>query len=592
MRTDSFSDLGLEAAARQLQASAIPPSAARINKLTMEERGLLFPYFDIQGRLTGFSRVRLSSGATGAKYVQPPGSGCHLYIPKNSLNRIKLLERETRVIVVEGEKKAISVAEVLPPGWASVAIGGVSSFWSGRKADRGDGTPIYTVFEAAGIPWLHERAMYVCFDSDKSTNIRVRESEAVLLQALRERGCEVYSLDVPVSHDGNKQGADDWIAEDGPGPFLDELFMARPKILAGVARPLGLPATVELDHPPSPPEFLVYPSIQVGANLWFGLPETMKSLTRNQVLIDLLSKKVRAFSEASPWEIRWDEPQKVLVICSEEPVEEFASGLYRCAMGNGLTHKEAARLARRIAFYSAPEYDLRLDRIIDAWDAADRPRLVFADHLLGLMPRRNFAGREVNAMADPQIITDTFLQVRMLFSREKTAFVCIAHTAKQNEGVFGSINWEASADTMTKFHREDSSDQMRPRIVLQPWKRRHSIHEPPFALVGRFDGEHGAQYRMDYAGPADVPSKTRRAGDEGRGDDDRAIADILLYVQENPGATYASMEDDPSVELRPKTIRRLCRRLQEEGLLFQVRVDNQEAKWFAAQPPVGEGEAA
>lgn len=577
----TFAKLDLIKYESQLRASSITPKAAKINGLEASKEGLYFPYCDIHGRWTDYGRTRLDESASG-KYKQPQGTGCMLYIPRNNRNRFKLLERTTRIVVVEGEKKAICVAETLIDEWAVVGIGGVNSFWAGKRSEREGHKPIYTVFEAAGIPWFHERHMYVCFDSDKSTNIRVREAEAVLLQALRERGCVIYSVDVPVSDLGQRQGADDWITAKGTGEFLDEVFMARPKILAGVARPLNIPEPIVATSMPEPPKFLVYPSVQVGANLWFGMPETMKSLTRNQLLVDLLNHKPRVFSDESPWEIRWDNPPSILIICSEEPVEEFTSGFWRCARGNGLRDQEIRRMLAKLKFYSAPEYDLRLDRIIDAWDVSGRPKLVFADHLLGLMPRKNFAGKEVNAIADPQIITDTFLQVRMLFAREGVAFVCIAHTAKKNEGIFGSINWEASTDTITKFHRstKTETDPLNPTIVLEPWKRRHSVREKSFKLTGMFSASEGANYKMEYSGESETPSESTSndRAQEREEADNELVSSLLAYLRDNPGSTYADLTQ-AFPGYTDRKIRLLCTRLATNGILTSTQLRREPRQW-------------
>lgn len=577
-RVLSFKLLGLAKYKTQLVASAITPKAARDNGLCSTPDGLNFPYYSIDGKPTGFSRTRMRNEVKG-KYRQPIGTGCHLYIPQNNSNNAKLKKRATRIVIVEGEKKAISVSSVLPDQWAVVALGGVNSFWAFRKQDR-DSRPIYTVFEIAGIPWLNERAVYICFDSDVSTNVRVREAETVLAETLRGRGCEVYSVVVPQARDGMRQGADDWIAEEGPGDFLDELFLTRPKIMSGVIRPLSQHEPLSYLDAPSPPSFLVYPSVQRGANLWFGLPETLKSLTRNQLIVDVLRERPSAFGGASPWEVR-SRVDRVMMLASEEPEEEFVSGMWRCGLGNGMEVGQIRAMLSKIVFYSAPEYDLRLDRLAEAWDMAGRPALVFADHLLGLTPRRDIKGQDVNAVADPMVVIDYYLRLRMLFVKEQVAFVCNAHTSKMNEGVYGSVAWAASSDTLTKFHRLKTEDDNAPQLIIEPFKRRHSAREPVFRLTAKFDAAAGAPYRILYDGEAEVPAKDSAKKDRQAAGED-SLYEVVGIVYKSPGISFDQVL--VACNKGERQARTLLGKAEHQGLIFSITEDRRKL-YFAGAPP-------
>ena len=211
-----------------LRESGITPQMAEDNGLketkTPAGSRLVFPYVgSLEGRVNGFVRWKnLPEG----KYDQSKGTDPQLYVPRNSRNLEKLRKQATKIVVVEGEKKAIKLASVLRAGWAAVALGGV---WNiALKPKKGEDRFSTTVFSAFGLD-LEGREVYVLFDSDKTTNPQVQQAETTLLAILGGMGAATYSITIPPGEDGGKRGADDWaITKGGPEALRKALEEAEP----------------------------------------------------------------------------------------------------------------------------------------------------------------------------------------------------------------------------------------------------------------------------------------------------------------------------------------------------------------------------
>lgn len=71
------------------------------------------------------------------------------------------------------------------------------------------------------------RTTMIAFDSDYRTNPNVLRELFSLASHLAERGCSVVFIDIPTTDDGNKQGADDWLAANN-GDFDAFLALGKP----------------------------------------------------------------------------------------------------------------------------------------------------------------------------------------------------------------------------------------------------------------------------------------------------------------------------------------------------------------------------
>ncbi|MSR55802.1 MAG: DUF3854 domain-containing protein [Gemmataceae bacterium] len=160
---------------------------------------LCFPYFDIDGKPLDYVRVkprtprRNKEGKT-VKYEAPRGKPPHIYFPP--------IVRETHstaafFILTEGEKKALAgCLQGLP-------VIGLSGVWSWKSKD----TPILPELAAIIRKGI---TIYICFDSDRATNEKIRVAENHLAAALKDLGAVVRVAGLPSGPDGAKVGLDDY----------------------------------------------------------------------------------------------------------------------------------------------------------------------------------------------------------------------------------------------------------------------------------------------------------------------------------------------------------------------------------------------
>lgn len=209
-------------------AHAIDPSYPHVPAVVV-------PYWTLDGaplRLPSgvpFTRIRrldkapaASGFAKGkfAKYLQPPGTGVHAYLPP--LADWQRIARDPGVplIVTEGEAKALAAQQ---HGFDTIALGGVWSF----------NTPGGQLLDSLRAFAWSRRPTYIVFDSDAAENPQVVAAEARLVNDLQAQGgahCRVIRL--PAAEDGGKQGLDDFLRTAGPealyrllrtAPTIDQL---------------------------------------------------------------------------------------------------------------------------------------------------------------------------------------------------------------------------------------------------------------------------------------------------------------------------------------------------------------------------------
>lgn len=182
-------------------------------KLIGVETAYSIPYFDIEGRVNGFSRQRLfPARKTGdghtQKYSQPAGSATHLYLP--SLIDWRALSKDATkpLVITEGEKKA---AKGCQEGLAIIATAGV---WSWRSRIEGG--------ESISIPDLDEfiwidRHVEIVPDSDAwkpEKMLNIFSGFFALAKDLQKRGARVCLVRLP-NLNQPKAGLDDWFCREG-----------------------------------------------------------------------------------------------------------------------------------------------------------------------------------------------------------------------------------------------------------------------------------------------------------------------------------------------------------------------------------------
>jgi Domain of unknown function (DUF3854) len=189
----------------------LPDHPRKETPLFCQGGGLVFPYRDLSGEVNCFARVkphhpRVRDG-NPIKYEQPRGAPQRAYYPKGALPGLR--DGTSPVHITEGEKKAMALSQL---GLAAVGLGG---FWCGCKKDEsGEWVLIDTL---AAIDW-RDRVVYVVFDYDeKETTRREQEGARVrLTRVLKNAGAqEVYNVELPPGPNGEKQGVDDFLVDQG-----------------------------------------------------------------------------------------------------------------------------------------------------------------------------------------------------------------------------------------------------------------------------------------------------------------------------------------------------------------------------------------
>lgn len=247
---------GLDAYRDQLEASGIPTDVAArcgVRAVTSSQArdagfagngldgvdlsGLLFEYRDPTSGKAVLNRLRPAVPVDGRKYLQPTGSRNRLYLP----GAIPQQLGDTRfdAIMVEGEKKCLSVVAAADTKYLAVGLGGVWNWRTSDKEKRPEpDRPATKTVRVNGraiedfdtIAWAGRR-VFVVFDSDATHNPKVRQAEDALIAELRRRRALPFVVTLPPAPSGAKQGLDDVLAAVEPAARLGTLQ----KLLAGAA---------------------------------------------------------------------------------------------------------------------------------------------------------------------------------------------------------------------------------------------------------------------------------------------------------------------------------------------------------------------
>jgi hypothetical protein len=157
------------------------------------------------------------------RYTQEPNTAPVAYYPRNENWAEIAVDVGIPIILTEGELKA---AKACKEGFPTIGLGGVYN-WRSHKL---------------GLEWLPSldlvlwarRCVYICFDSDLSTNVMIAHALRELAEALVQRGAFVYLVLLPTLEDLDKVGLDDFLVHAGPNA-VDQLHQ-----LLHEAEPLGL----------------------------------------------------------------------------------------------------------------------------------------------------------------------------------------------------------------------------------------------------------------------------------------------------------------------------------------------------------------
>lgn len=182
------------------------------------------PYFDMDGHVTAYSRVRFltdrknkafatkngKSREGNFRYSQPFNSSPHVYMPPYFNWRKIARNADQKILITEGEKKAATACKA---GIPCIALGGVYGFKSQKRGY--DLIPELQEFEWNG------REVEVCYDADVMMKSEVRQALASLAMTLTQ----AYSLKtltfvtLNAETAGPKTGLDDYLKSEGVEGF-------------------------------------------------------------------------------------------------------------------------------------------------------------------------------------------------------------------------------------------------------------------------------------------------------------------------------------------------------------------------------------
>jgi Domain of unknown function (DUF3854) len=180
---------GISPALRREQGiRSVPPALFRPLGLDVPESVtslLLFPYLAIAGAWTGHFQVKLFPAVTdGPRYLQPKGSGSHVYFVRRTLPAV--LNPAVPLVVAEGAKKCLRATEL---GFVAVGIQGIEN-WHVKGTRR-----LLPDFDT--IP-LRGRDVRIVPDGDVRVNPRVERGAADLADALSARGAHAKIVLLPI----------------------------------------------------------------------------------------------------------------------------------------------------------------------------------------------------------------------------------------------------------------------------------------------------------------------------------------------------------------------------------------------------------
>lgn len=215
-------------------------------------QGICFPYVDLELNAEAAWRIKpdttftLSDGSH-PKYLSRVGDKVRAYFPHTTTLEM-LSDPKVNIVITEGEYKALSIAEALQKveskrKFAVIGLQGVNGGWHRDKQvvptvdgghEKKPTGPPHLIDDLQSIEWK-KRTVYICFDSDIASKKHASAfkqskyagawgAEFVLAELLRAQGAEVRIVEIPDNDNGEKVGADDYIAKNGQHAFLKLLW--------------------------------------------------------------------------------------------------------------------------------------------------------------------------------------------------------------------------------------------------------------------------------------------------------------------------------------------------------------------------------
>ena len=236
IQTRAFDDQDLS----DLGLSLLSPGETKALIGHTHEWSVRIPYRDVDGKDTGFNRVRILSPKGKMKYSQARASGSHIYFPIKTNWRKVLVDVDIPIIITEGEFKAWQITksilkDQLP--YACLGLAGVTS-WTDRQGLHLHKDLMQIMWQKKSSFEAKHRKVYIIFDYDGAKeagepNEQVALAETKLAITLRGLGAEVHLCRVGkfASGPGNKYAIDDHLLAGG---HLGEVLTTTSVVMNGL----------------------------------------------------------------------------------------------------------------------------------------------------------------------------------------------------------------------------------------------------------------------------------------------------------------------------------------------------------------------
>ncbi len=359
---------------------------------------------------------RLDKDGHPIKYETPSGARMHLDVPPAV--RKDLRDPRRSLVITEGVRKADSAVS---RGIACVALLGVWN-WKGTNAYGGT-----TALGEWDDLHLKERNVYVCFDSDISTNKGIRDAAERLGEFLRSRKARVRYIVLPPTPDGGKQGMDDFFAA---GHTKEDLF-------AHVVD--ELPLVLKWERPKSIGEWYAEPEEETeyivedllpmrGSSLLSARPKVGKTVTVRNLIADVL--------RGSPAFGRKTTQGPVLYLAVEEMKSEALNHFRKLGVG--------PEDHLYVHFGAAPDEAMAWL----TWMISEvQPVLAVIDTLQLFMRLRDNLGNDYNA------VTNAMAPLNQLARDTRAHIMTVHHNTKGNDDPLGSIGFVGNVDSVLVMRR-------------------------------------------------------------------------------------------------------------------------------------------
>jgi len=182
--------------------------------LYVAKAGFKIPYFTPSGEETGFFRFRYledtrsgfekQTGTKPQRYGQLGGTLNEAYFSPSLHWEEALQDSAIDIWITEGELKA---ACATTQGIPCIGLGGVWCFKSTKRV-------MHLIPSLEQINWVGRR-VYICYDSDASSNPDVMAAEVCLAKELTRLSAFPTIVRLPAKIDGHKNGLDDYLVERG-----------------------------------------------------------------------------------------------------------------------------------------------------------------------------------------------------------------------------------------------------------------------------------------------------------------------------------------------------------------------------------------